>query len=128
MSARATIDQYFDALTAGDCERLLATISTSDGFIKIGTEAGEVVSGGSNASEYYSQHVTSTRDFTIETVRLDVEERPEIAWFFTEQVWRVTWQGTPETLAMRITGVLESEDSGWKFIQIHASLGTHQSD
>ena len=114
---------YFDALTAGDAARLLTTIVEGDHFLKIGTDAGEVVSGSTSAPEYYQDHVSSTENFSIDTHRLDIEERSETAWFFTDQTWHVTWKGTPEVLAMRITGVLERQESTWKFAQIHASLG-----
>ena len=124
MSAREAIQGYFDALTAGDADRLLTSISEADYFIKIGTDAGEIVLGGANAPDYYHHHVASTESFTIEHHRLDVEERDRIAWFFTEQTWHVTWQGARETLSMRITGVLERRDLEWKFVQIHASTGT----
>ena len=121
-SARKTIAQYFECLTAGEAEQLLKSISKQN-FLKIGTDEGEIVTGVQKAAEYYRHHVASTDKFSIETRRLDVHERDTISWFFTEQVWTLEWKGTPETLAMRITGVLENQDALWKFVQIHASLG-----
>ena len=123
MSVSDTIKTYFDALTAGDAARLLTTIVDGDHFLKIGTDTGAVVSGSTSAPEYYQDHVSSTEDFSIDTHRLDIEERGETAWFFTDQTWHVTWKGTPEVLAMRITGVLERQKGAWKFAQIHASIG-----
>ena len=124
MSAQATIEAFFVALTAGDLSRLLSVVTECDHFVKIGTDAGETVYGVKDASDYYANHVASTRDFTIDTHRLDVEERDAVAWFSTEQTWHVTWQGTRETLEMRITGVLERELYDWKLVQMHASLGS----
>ena len=52
-----------------------------------------------------------------------MQERDRVAWFYTRQQWRLRWQGEYEELAMRLTGVLEQEADGWKFVQIHASVG-----
>ena len=110
-------------LTCGNADRVIKLISEADHFVKIGTDENEVVRGSRNAPEYYRHHVASTEDFTIDINHLDVQERDTIAWFFTEQTWRLKWQGNSEELAMRLTGVLEREKGDWKFAQIHASLG-----
>lgn len=123
MKARQTVEAYFEALTSGDADALIQMISSDGHFIKIGTDEGEIVHGGEKAAEYYRLHVTSTEDFTIDIEHLDVQEREAIAWFVTVQTWRLKWQGQPETLAMRITGILEREKNDWKFAQIHASIG-----
>ena len=123
MTVRETIDAYFDALTAGDAAKLLSLISEDDHFIKIGTDAGEIVRGGQNARDYYQHHIESTADFSIDTRRLDIQERNTVTWFCTEQTWHLKWQGNPETLDMRITGVLEATEGAWQFAQIHASIG-----
>jgi len=123
VTVRKTIETYFSALTDRDAARVLSTIAEGQHFLKIGTDSGEYVCGSQAAPEYYRHHVSSTTNFTIETHRLDIEERASVAWFFTEQTWHVTWKGTPEVLRMRITGVLEVQDHTWKFAQIHASIG-----
>jgi hypothetical protein len=128
VSPRQAIESYFEALTKGDADRLIGLISTADLFVKIGTDENEIVCGGSNATEYYRHHVASTSDFSIEVDRLDVQERESIAWFFTEQTWHLKWQGNAETLGMRLTGVLEREETDWKFVQIHASIGFPAGD
>ena len=123
MTARQTVETYFDVLTCGNADRVIKLISEADHFVKIGTDEYEFVRGSRNAPEYYRHHVASTEDFTIDINHLDVQERDTIAWFFTEQTWRLKWQGNSEELAMRLTGVLEREKGDWKFAQIHASLG-----
>ena len=123
MNAYETVKNYFDALVAGDAQRLLEMISPADYYVKIGTDEGEFVEGGRNAIDYYQHHVASTEDFTLEFECLDVQERDTVAWFYTRQIWRLKWQGVFEELSMRMTGVLEKENGKWKFVQIHASLG-----
>ena len=126
MTAHQTIQTYFEALTAGDATRLIKLISKADHFVKIGTDKGEIVQGGIHAPAYYRHHVESTEDFRIQTHHLDVHEHDTVAYFLTLQTWSLKWQGKPETLPMRLTGVLEKENNTWKFVQIHASLGTEE--
>ena len=122
-NAHDTVKAYFDALVAKDAETLIAMMLPAAHYVKIGTDADEVVAGSTEIAAYYQNHVASTEDFSITFIHLDVQERADVAWFYTRQVWRLRWQGTPETFVMRMTGVLEKIDDLWKFAQIHASIG-----
>ena len=126
MNAAETVSGYFDALTAGDADRLAGLIAPVSHFVKIGTDAGEHVEGGESAAAYYLHHAASTEDFRLKVDHLDVQERDRVAWFYTRQTWRLLWQGTREQLAIRMTGVLEKEEDVWRFVQIHASLGVSE--
>jgi len=127
MDALKTVRAYFDALTAGDARRLIGLMSRASYYVKIGTDENEYIQGDENMPEYYRHHVDSTEDFAITCDYLDVQEREEVAWFYTRQTWNLKWQGKREQLAMRLTGVLEKEKDQWKFVQIHASLGVTES-
>ena len=127
MNARKTIHAYFDALTAGDTQQLVDLMSRASYFTKIGTDENEFVEGGQSAQDYNRHHVASTDDFTIEFDHLDIQERDIVAWFYTRQIWNLKWQGVEEKLVVRMTGVLEKEAGTWKFVQIHASIGTPES-
>ena len=118
-----TVTDYFDALVAGDVERLVEMMSTAGSYVKIGTDADEVVEDGANALDYYRHLVGCAEEFRIAIDKLDVQERGCIAWFYTRQRWRLKWCGVREELAMRMTGVLEKENGHWRFVQIHASVG-----
>ena len=123
MDAHQTVKVYFDALIAGDTDQLLKMMSLADHYVKIGTEPDEHIEGGENTRDYYQGIITNAADITIEYEHLDVQERGDVAWFYTRQIWRLKWLGNPEELAVRLTGVLEKEDDTWKFVQIHASVG-----
>ena len=114
-TAHDTVKAYFDALVVGDAETLIAMMLSASHYVKIGTDADEVVEGSTEIAAYYRNHVASTEDFSIEFINLDVQERDDVAWFYTRQIWRLKWQGTPEEFVMRMTGVLEktqkSEDN-----------------
>ena len=122
-NAHDTVTSYFEALVAGDAEALIEMMLRAPHYLKIGTDVDEVVEGSRGIAAYYRNHVASTEDFSIKLVKLDVQERNHVAWFYTRQIWKLKWQGTPEEFAMRMTGVLEKTDGSWKFAQIHASIG-----
>ena len=122
-NAHDTVKAYFDALVIGDAETLIAMMLPASHYVKIGTDADEVVEGSAEIAAYYRNHVASTEDFSIEFINLNVQERDDVAWFYTRQLWRLKWQGTPEEFVMRMTGVLEKTDELWEFAQIHASIG-----
>lgn len=122
-NAHDTVQAYFDALVARDAETLIAMMLPAAHYVKIGTDVGEVIEGEEAIAAYYRNHVASTEDFSITFINLDVQERANVAWFYTRQVWKLKWQGTAEEFVMRMTGVLEKIDESWKFAQIHASIG-----
>ena len=126
-NAYDTVKAYFDALVIGDAETLIAMMLPASHYVKIGTDADEVVEGSAEIAAYYRNHVASTEDFSIEFINLNVQERDDVAWFYTRQLWRLKWQGMPEEFVMRMTGVLEKTDELWKFAQIHASIGVPTS-
>ncbi len=126
-NAHDTVKAYFDALIARDAETLIAMMLPATYYVKIGTDADEVVEGSAEIAAYYQNHVASTEDFSITFINLDVQERDDVAWFYTRQVWHLKWQGTPEEFVMRMTGVLEKNNDSWQFAQIHASIGVPTS-
>ena len=123
MDACQTVKAYFDALITGDTDRLIKMMSLADHYVKIGTEPDEHIEGGENARDYYQRIVANAADIAIEYENLDIQERGDVAWFYTRQIWRLKWLGNPEELAVRLTGVLEKEHETWRFVQIHASVG-----
>ena len=127
-NAHDTVTSYFDALVARNAETLIEMMLPATHYVKIGTDADEVVEGSTGIAAYYRNHVASTEDFSIKFINLDVQERDNVAWFYTRQVWKLKWQGTPEEFVMRMTGVLEKIDDSWKFAQIHASIGVSTTE
>ena len=122
-NAHDTVKAYFEALVAGDAETLIAMMLPASHYVKIGTDADEVVEGSAEIAAYYRNHVASTEDFSIEFINLNVQERDDVAWFYTRQIWQLKWQGVSEECVMRMTGILEKTDELWEFAQIHASVG-----
>ena len=122
-NALDTVKAYFKALVDRDAETLIVMMLPVPHYVKIGTDAGEIVIGEEGFVDYYRNHVVSTEDFSINFINLDVQEREDVAWFYTRQFWKLKWQGNSEEFLMRMTGVLEKIDESWKFAQIHASIG-----
>ena len=122
------VTSYFDALVVRDAETLIEMMLPATHYVKIGTDVDEVVEGSAEIAAYYRNHVASTEDFSIKFIKLDVQERNDVAWFYTQQIWKLKWQGAPEAFVMRMTGVLEKTDESWKFAQIHASIGVSTTE
>ena len=122
-NAYDTVNRYFDALVARDAESLISMMLPKSYYVKIGTDFDEVVEGVEGIECYYKNHVASTEDFSITLLNLDVQERNSIAWFYTQQIWKLKWQNVREEFVMRMTGVLEKSNESWMFAQIHASIG-----
>lgn len=122
-NAYNTVKNYFDALQKGDDKTLISLMLPRAFYVKIGTDSDEVIEGADGITAYYNDHVQSTEDFSITFLKFDVQERNDVAWFYTQQIWKLKWQGNPEEFVMRMTGVLEKVDNTWLFAQIHASIG-----
>ncbi len=118
-----TVKKYFDALLNRDAETLTSLMLPRTYYVKIGTDSDEVIEGAEDITAYYKNHAESTEDFSITFHKFDVQERNDVAWFYTKQIWKLKWQGVPEEFVMRMTGVLEMVDNTWLFAQIHASIG-----
>ena len=102
-NAHDTVTSYFDALVARDAETLIEMMLPAAHYVKIGTDAGEVVEGSARIAKYYQNHVASTEDFSIKFIKLDVQERDDVAWFYT--------QTTLETQMARHTrGIRDADD------------------
>ena len=91
MDACQTVKTYFDVLIAGDANRLTEMMSLADHYVKIGTEPEEHIEGGKNARDYYQHIVANAADIAIQYEHLDVQERGDVAWFYTRQIWRLKW-------------------------------------
>ena len=78
-NAHDTIKAYFDALVARDAETLIEMMLPATHYVKIGTDADEVVKGSTEIAAYYRNHVASTEDFSITFINLDVQERDDVA-------------------------------------------------
>ena len=74
-NAHDTVTSYFNALVARDAETLIEMMLPATHYVKIGTDADEVVEGSAEIAAYYRNHVASTEDFSINFIKLDVQER-----------------------------------------------------
>jgi ketosteroid isomerase-like protein len=122
VTATETVNAYFTALAGGDSNAVIALMAPVPHYVKVGTDDGEWVFGPDGIEAYFRGVAAAASNLRINTRRLGVEERGDVAWFHTEQDWSLAWHGTHEDIRMRITGVLERTDR-WGFVQIHASVG-----
>jgi len=117
-AAAATVDRFFDALSAGDIEQA-------------GTELDPQViileSGGAehSAAEYLGGHARDDAEF-LKAAQQNLGRRTarvsgDLAWIASESDLDVQQDGKPVTIASTETMVLRSTDAGWKIVHIHWS-------
>ncbi len=116
--AVATVDRFFEALTAGDLLRAGAELDPNVLILE---------SGGAerSAAEYLGGHAKGDaavlkgahHTLTHRTARTS----GELAWVASESELHVEKDGKPSTIASTETMVLRSGEDGWKIVHIHWS-------
>lgn len=145
MDAEETIRDYYDALRRGDP---LVPYFTDDGpTVKFGVS--ESLFGADAVSEALEEQTDSTEEWTVESTRLTVDQREDLAWFadevtleWTERTsegenetenerasgerhhFETRWSGTLERSTGANAGDQDDDDSSeptWKFTSMHVS-------
>ena len=117
-AAAATVDRFFDALSAGDIEQA-------------GTELDPQViileSGGAehSAAEYLGGHARDDAVF-LKSAQQNLGRRTarvsgDLAWIASEGELHVQQDGKPVTISSTETMVLRRTEAGWKIVHIHWS-------
>jgi ketosteroid isomerase-like protein len=135
MDARATIEDYYDALRAGrPLAPFFAGATDGDGaIVKFGIS--ETLVGIESVAAGLRDQTATTADWTVQSEALRVTERGDTAWF-SDQValaWTVTDQGTRHEFETRWSGTLERREPSdavaghqesprpWRFVGMHVS-------
>jgi ketosteroid isomerase-like protein len=117
-AAAATVDRFFDALSAGDIERAGAEL---DPQVIILEDGGAEHS----AAEYLGGHARDDAEFLKAAQqtpgRRTARVSGDLAWIASESELHVQQDGKPMTIASTETMVLRSTDAGWKIVHIHWS-------
>jgi ketosteroid isomerase-like protein len=117
-AAAATVDRFFDALSAGDIEHAGAELDPQVIILE---------SGGAehSAAEYLGGHAKEDAEF-LKTAQQHLGRRiarvsGDLAWIASESELHVQQDGKPVTIASTETMVLRSTNDGWKIVHIHWS-------
>jgi len=117
-AAAATVDRFFDALSAGDIEQAGAALDPEVIILE---------SGGAehSAAEYLGGHAKEDAEF-LKTAQQNLGRRTarvsgDLAWVASESELHVQQDGKPVTIVSTETMVLRSTDAGWKIVHIHWS-------
>jgi ketosteroid isomerase-like protein len=117
-AAAATVDRFFDALSAGNLDRAVAELDP--GVIILESGGAE-----HSAAEYLGGHARDDAEF-LKTAQQNLGHRVarvsgDLAWIASESEFHVQQDGKPVTIASTETMVLRSTDAGWKIVHIHWS-------
>jgi ketosteroid isomerase-like protein len=117
-AAAATVDRFFDALSAGDIEQAGAELDPQVIILE---------SGGAehSAAEYLGGHARDDAEF-LKAAQQNLGRRTarvsgDLAWIASESELHVQQDGKPVTILSTETMVLRSTDAGWKIVHIHWS-------
>jgi ketosteroid isomerase-like protein len=117
-AAAATVDRFFEALSAGDIDRAGAELDPDVIILE---------SGGAeySAAEYLGGHARQDAEFLkgaqYEPGRRTARCSGDLAWVASESELHVQDDGKPVTLVSTETMVLRSTETGWKIVHIHWS-------
>lgn len=135
MSAEDAVRDYYDALRGG--EALVPFFVDDESTVKFGIS--ESLFGGDEVGDALREQTSTTDDWTVESHRLTVEERDDLAWFADEVTleWTVRGDGDREgdrhRFETRWSGTLtregreQGQDRGrnrnpeWLFHSMHVS-------
>jgi ketosteroid isomerase-like protein len=119
MSAETTIEEYYDALRAGEP---LAAFFAADALVKFGI--GERLEGSDGITEGLREQTRTTENWTVESHDLRVTEEGEWAWFADDV--RMAWDDIESDgrhdHRTRWSGGLRRGDDGWRFVGMHVSV------
>jgi ketosteroid isomerase-like protein len=117
---------WFDAASSGDASLVEAHVSPSDGTRLIGSDPGEVFSGGSAVAQFLKGEVEGAGG-TATFSPADVEAFSEgsVGWATTNLTITLP---DGKHVSPRWSAVFHMEDGVWKFVQTHASIGIANDD
>ena len=120
---RKVLDEMIEAQNAGDAGRLRSMLSERPDAVHIGTDAEEWWTSGQVVDAVAA--ASGGDDIRAVADDIDVHIHGDIAW--AEGRGRFTRADGAER-PVRMTGVLVREDSQWKVVQSHASIGVPNAD
>ena len=119
MTARETVDAYYDALRAG--EPLGPFFADEPSIVKFGIS--ERLDGYDDIVAGLREQTETTTDWTVESRALTVTERETHAWYHdsVRLAWMDTEQDREYDFETRWSGTLERRDGAWRFVVLHVS-------
>jgi hypothetical protein len=119
MDTEATIEAYYDALRQSEP---LPPFFATDALVKFGIT--ERLTGYEEIEAGLREQTQTTDEWTVESHRLTVSERDEVAWFADDvrMAWRDTEADERRDHETRWSGTLSRKDDDWKFVSMHVSV------
>ena len=119
----STLESYYDALRRGDP---LTPYFDPSSAVKFGVR--ESSFGADSVRDALREQTETTTDWTVDSHRLTVDRRGEVAWFADEVTleWTAREDGTSRSFETRWSGTLlaadgTDEDPAWRFVAMHVS-------
>jgi hypothetical protein len=116
---------FYGGLDGGDVKALEGLISADDGVLVIGTDPAEWWDSRAKIMRAFEAQVAEMKDFTFRPGDIQGFEAGDTGWF-ADRGEIVTPDGS--TIAIRLTGAAVRDGEGWRFVQLHVSVGAANED
>ena len=117
---------WFEGASSGDASLVDAHVSQGDGTRLIGSDPGELFSGGRAVAQFLRGEVESAGgNATFSPADVEAFEEGAVGWATANP--RITMPDGRH-VAPRWSAVFHREDGVWRFVQIHASIGVANED
>lgn len=123
MDARATVDEYYDALQTGEplAPFFAAERAGDDAYVKFGLS--EQLVGSDRIRAGLRSQTETTADWDVTSHSLNVAQRDRHAWFSdaVSMSWTDTERARRREFDTRWSGTLALSDDRWRFVGMHVS-------
>jgi ketosteroid isomerase-like protein len=117
----AVLNEFNDAISARDLERVLALFAPDEDTFLMGSEAGEMATGPGELQELFRRIFARSGSFSWTWNSKLVSTAGSTAWVALDSVVHYSEASRVRNLPYRITAVLEQRGDKWLLAQFHGS-------
>ncbi len=120
------VDNLVTQIETEDMDMLSQIYAHDDDIIAFGTDADERVVGWEALKQLMEAQngQTQNTEITVSNQAIKLSPKGYTAWFSELLDWKFDFESEHYSFSgVRMSGVLEKRDDGWKIVQIHTSIG-----
>lgn len=122
---KAVVGNLYTSFEMKDMDLMSQVMAHDEDMVNFGTDLSDHEVGW---KEWKAAHLAQFKAIDkapihSKALKIFLSKTNKVAWFSDVTDWDLVIQNSPVALKnVRITGVLEKREAGWKIVQIHASL------
>lgn len=111
---------FYDAMRRGDADDVLLLIEDGPDFVGIGTDPAEWWLGKAEFARIVREQFAVAGNFAVREHAAEGYSEGSVGWVSDQAVLDLPEGGTT---GIRFSAVAVRRDDGWKFVQLHTSIG-----